>query len=262
MTYTRLGDLLVGSGTITQQQLEEALEEQKKSGKRLGTVLVENHIITEKQLIEALMTQLGLDYADLNAMELSPEMAQILPKNIAQKYQVVPVRATRSELYLAMADPLNFIAIEEVSAATHRQVIPMIATEAAVERAVQNLYSNQGTLKAIEDMRRDLAGSGYGASAAPVDGRWKAGTGETDEEAAPTIRLVNSIIERACTENASDIHLEPVGDEMRIRISSTAPCARSSPSPGSCRCLSSPASRSWRRWTSPRSSSPRTAASR
>lgn len=75
MTYTRLGDLLVGSGTITQQQLEEALEEQKKSGKRLGTVLVENHIITEKQLIEALMTQLGLDYADLNAMELSPEMA-------------------------------------------------------------------------------------------------------------------------------------------------------------------------------------------
>lgn len=218
MTYTRLGDLLVGSGTITQQQLEEALEEQKKSGKRLGTVLVENHIITEKQLIEALMTQLGLDYADLNAMELSPEMAQILPKNIAQKYQVVPVRATRSELYLAMADPLNFIAIEEVSAATHRQVIPMIATEAAVERAVQNLYSNQGTLKAIEDMRRDLAGSGYGASAAPVDGRWKAGTGETDEEAAPTIRLVNSIIERACTENASDIHLEPVGDEMRIRM--------------------------------------------
>ena len=104
MTYTRLGDLLVGSGTITQQQLEEALEEQKKSGKRLGTVLVENHIITEKQLIEALMIQLGLDYADLNAMELSPEMAQILPKNIAQKYQVVPVRATRSELYLAMAD--------------------------------------------------------------------------------------------------------------------------------------------------------------
>ena len=218
MTYTRLGDLLVGSGTITQQQLEEALEEQKKSGKRLGTVLVENHIITEKQLIEALMIQLGLDYADLNAMELSPEMAQILPKNIAQKYQVVPVRATRSELYLAMADPLNFIAIEEVSAATHRQVIPMIATEAAVERAVQNLYSTQGTLKAIEDMRRDLAGSGYGASAAPVDGRWKAGTGETDEEAAPTIRLVNSIIERACTENASDIHLEPVGDEMRIRM--------------------------------------------
>ena len=70
------------------------------------------------------------------------------------------MRAARSELYLAMADPLNFIAIEEVSAATHRQVIPMIATEAAVERAVQNLYSNQGTLKAIEDMRRDLAGSG------------------------------------------------------------------------------------------------------
>lgn len=218
MKYTRLGDLLVGNGTITQEQLQEALKLQKENGKRLGDILRDNHIITENQVIEALMTQLGLEFIDLNACTISAEMAQLVPKSIAKKHRVVPVRATRTELYLGMSDPLNFAAMEEVAAATRRQVVPMIATESAVERAVQNLYSNQGTMKAIEDMRRDLAGSGYGASAAPVDGRWKAGTGETDEEAAPTIRLVNSIIERACTENASDIHLEPVGDEMRIRM--------------------------------------------
>ena len=216
MTYTRLGDLLVGSGAITRAQLDEALERQKGSGKRLGAILVESGAVTERQVIEALMTQLGLDYVDLNAADLSPEMAQLLPRNIAQKYQVVPVRATRTELYLAMADPLNFMAIEEVAAATHRQVIPMIAAEAAVERAVQNLYSNQGTMKAIEDMRRDLAGSA--AAAVSVEERWRAGADEADEDAAPTIRLVNSIIERACTENASDIHLEPVGTQMRIRM--------------------------------------------
>ena len=217
MTYTRLGDLLVGSGAITRAQLDEALERQKGSGKRLGAILVESGAVTERQVIEALMTQLGLDYVDLNAADLSPEMAQLLPRNIAQKYQVVPVRATRTELYLAMADPLNFMAIEEVAAATHRQVIPMIAAEAAVERAVQNLYSNQGTMKAIEDMRRDLAGSAT-AAAVSVEERWRAGADEADEDAAPTIRLVNSIIERACTENASDIHLEPVGTQMRIRM--------------------------------------------
>ena len=219
MTYMRLGDLLVASGAITRAQLDAALEQQKTSGKRLGSILIDNGIVTEKQVIEALMAQLGLDYVDLNAADIPAEMARILPRNIAQKYQVVPVRATRTELYLAMADPLNFMAIEEVAAATHRQVIPMIASGAAVERAVQNLYSNQGTMKAIEDMRRDLAGSAaYAASAVPVEERWKASADESDEDAAPTIRLVNSIIERACTEKASDIHLEPVGTQMRIRM--------------------------------------------
>lgn len=217
MTYTKLGDLLVGSGTITKQQLDRALAEQKENGKRLGAILVEDGVITEKQVMEALMTQLGLEYVDLNAADIPADMAKLLPRNIARKYQVVPVRATRSELWLAMADPLNFMAIEEVSAATHRQVIPMIAAGAAVERAVQNLYSSQGTMKAIEDMRRDLAGSGQ-AAAVSVQDRWKLTAGESDEEAAPTIRLVNSIIERACTENASDIHLEPVGSHMRIRM--------------------------------------------
>ncbi len=217
MKYTRLGDLLVGSGAITKEQLSAALEKQKESGQRLGATLIESGVVTEKQVIEALMTQLGLDYVDLNTTELSADMAKLLPKNLAQKYQVVPIRATRTELYLAMADPLNFVAIEAVSAATHRQVIPMIAASAAVERAVQNLYSSQGTMKAIEDMRRDLAGSAA-LSAVPVKERWKMDAAEADEEAAPTIRLVNSIIERACTENASDIHLEPVGERMRIRM--------------------------------------------
>ena len=218
MTYTRLGDLLVGSGAITKEQLEAALRKQKENGKRLGAILVEDGIITEKQVIEALMTQLGLEFVDLNAADIPADMAKLLPRNIAQKYQVVPVRANRSELWLAMADPLNFMAIEAVSAATHRQVIPMIAAGAAVERAVQNLYSNQGTMKAIEDMRRDLAGSALASAAVPVQDRWKLTADESDEDAAPTIRLVNSIIERACTENASDIHLEPVGTRMRIRM--------------------------------------------
>ena len=217
MKYTRLGDLLVGNGSITQSQLEEALAMQKQNGKRLGDVLRDNYIITEEQVIEALMTQLGLEYIDLNAYTISSEMAQLLPRSIAKKHRVVPVRATRTEIYLGMSDPLNFAAIEEVGAATHRQVIPMIANNDALERALQNLYSNQGTMRAIEDMRRDLDTTQYGATIR-LGEEFRLAADEEDENAAPTIRLVNSIIQRAYTENASDIHLEPMGSKLLIRM--------------------------------------------
>lgn len=217
MKYTRLGDLLVGNGTITQEQLQKALQIQKENGKRLGDVLRDAHIITEEQVIEALMAQLGLEFIDLNAVTIASDMAQLLPKSIARKHRVVPVRATRTELYLAMSDPLNFTAIEEVGAATRRHVIPMIATESALERALGNLYSNQGTMKAIEDMRRDLDTNQYGYSIRLGD-ELQLAADEEDENAAPTIRLVNSIIHRAYTENASDIHLEPMGNQLQIRM--------------------------------------------
>lgn len=217
MKYTRLGDLLVGNGTITPEQLQQALQLQKQNGKRLGDVLRDAQIITENQVIEALMAQLGLEFIDLNADTIPSDMAQMLPKSIAKKHRVVPVRASRTELYLAMSDPLNFTAIEEVSAATRRQVIPMIATEAALDRALENLYSNQGTIKAIEDMRRDLDTSQYGYSVRLGEETQLAADDE-DESAAPTIRLVNSILQRAYTENASDIHLEPMGSQLQIRM--------------------------------------------
>ena len=218
MRYTKLGDLLVKNGTITEKQLERALDLQTGSGKRLGTVLQENGIITEKQLIDALMAQLGVEFIDLNSYSIPSEMAQVLPRGIAKNHMVVPVKVTGGELYLAMADPLNFVAIEEVRAATHRRVIPMIATAAAAERAVQNLYSNQGAIRAIEEMQRDLAGSQYGATSLSGMGVQQISLDEEEIDSAPAIRLVNSIIDRAYAEKASDIHLEPGVERMRIRM--------------------------------------------
>ena len=219
MKYIRLGDLLIKSGAITQAQLDEALFIQSESddGGRLGEVLQEQGIITEQQLIDTLMSQLGVEFIDLNGYNLPSEMAQVLPKNIAKKHGVVPIRVTRSDIYVAMADPLNFVAIEEVQSVTRRHVIPLIAYSAAVDRAVQNLYSNQGAMRAIEDMQRDLMGSQFGSS---VEGTAiaPAMAVDEDEDAAPAIRLVNSIIDRACTEGASDIHMEPGEDSMTIRM--------------------------------------------
>ena len=217
MKYVRLGDLLVKSGAITQPQLDEALKLQANTGDRLGTVLQKHGFITEKQLIDTLMNQLGVEFIDLNSYVIPPDMAQILPKSIAKKYTVIPVRVTRSDLYLAMADPLNFVAIEEVRAATRRRVIPLIAAAAAAERAVQNLYSNQGAMQAIEDMQRDLLGSQYGVSGVAAMPQ-SVSVDENEADTAPAIRLVNSIIDRACTEGASDIHIEPGEDSMTIRM--------------------------------------------
>lgn len=218
MRYARLGDLLVKSGTISEEQLKEALSLQSGTGERLGSVLQEHGIITEKQLIDTLMSQLGVEFVDLNTYHIPAEMAQILPKSIAKKHMVVPIRATRNDVHLAMADPLNFVAVEEVRAVTRRRVIPVIAAAASVERAVQNLYSNQGAMQAIEDMQRDLLGSQYGTSSSPMTQAQSMTVDEDEADAAPAIRLVNSIIDRACTEGASDIHMEPGEDSMTIRM--------------------------------------------
>ncbi len=215
--YLRLGDLLISAGLITQEQLDEGLRLQKGTNKRLGTVLQEHGIITESELIEALQMQLGIEFIDLSKVNIPTELAQVVPKNIAKQYQVVPVRMVRDELYLAMSDPLNFYAIEEVRKAVRRKVVPMVAMSSAVERAIQVLYGNEGAAKAIEEMKREAALSGE--TTAAVDTAFAGNqVGEESVNQAPAIRLVNAIIERAVMERASDIHMEPRENEFSVRM--------------------------------------------
>jgi type IV pilus assembly protein PilB len=216
MAYKRLGELLVAAGTITEEELARGLALQKGTKERLGTVLISNNIITEEKLIEALQMQLGIEFVDLTKVNIPTELAQALPKNIAKQYQVVPVRTVKDELYLAMSDPMNFYAIEEVRKAVRKKVVPMMATPTAVDRAIQVLYGNEGAAKAIEEMKREAAATQEVSvpDAAFVSNQ----LGEDNISNAPTIRLVNAIIERAITERASDIHLEPRENELQVRM--------------------------------------------
>ena len=216
MAYMRLGELLLASGLITQEQLDRGIELQKGTNERLGTVLIKNGIITENGLIEALQMQLGIEFIDLTKFSIPTEMAQALPKNIATQYQVVPVKVVKDELFLAMSDPMNFYAIEEAKNATHRRIHPMISTAAGIEHAIQVLYSNEGAAKAIEEMKREAAANGDAKTAA--DYAFVANELGDDISSAPTIRLVNSILERAINERASDIHLEPREKELVVRM--------------------------------------------
>lgn len=214
MKYLRIGDLMLSSGAITEAQLGHALELQKSSKKRLGDILIENGFITEDQLIKALQQQLGIEYIDLNAVTIPQEMASVVSGNLAKKHKLLPVRVAGGELYLAMVDPLNFVAAEEVKVATKKKVIPMIAHRSAMDHAIAGLYGSEGVARAIEEMSRDQvyeAGDIESAINTVL-------VTDADPSAAPTIRLVNSILERAVTENASDIHLEPRSSGMYVRM--------------------------------------------
>lgn len=208
----RLGDLLTSVGLITPEQLDHALEAQKESHKRLGAVLIDEGIISEQHLIETLELQLGIDFIDLSRVHIPMELAQLLPKSIARRHSVVPVKLVKDELVLAMADPLNFVAIEDVRTATRKRVTPRIATAAAVDRAIATLYGNEGAVRAIEELKLE--------SQSLTDAAIQPRSEEIDEEtqSAPTVRLVNSIIERAAVERASDIHLEPRSEAMIVRM--------------------------------------------
>ncbi len=211
MAYMRLGDLLKTAGLINEEQLQKALEIQKTTRQRLGTVLIDSGIITEQDFIDAMSQQLGIQYVDLTKEHIPTEMARILPKNIAKKHSVVPLRLNRDELVLAMVDPMNFVAIDEVRTATRKRVSPRIAQSAAVDRAIATLYGNEGAARAIEAMRSEAGGAQAQQEAAAQE--------IADESVtAPTVRLVNSIIERAVTERASDIHMEPREKEMVVRM--------------------------------------------
>ena len=208
MRQKRLGDILIASGALTQAQLDEALKN-KKPGERIGETLINQGYITQQDVINSLQQQLGIDYIDLTKTSIDPSMSKYIPKQLAKETSIVPVRESNGNLFLAMADPLNFMALEQARNTSKRNVIPMIAKKEAVDHAINVLYENVSATEAMAQMRAEA-----GFSPDEID------TAEETPaaEEGPTIRLVNSIFDRALDENCSDIHIEPVGDHMDIRM--------------------------------------------
>lgn len=211
MKYKRLGEMLVDAGAITEDQLMAALKGQKVTGERLGQYLVNQKYITEDQLINILRMQLGIDFIDLNKAKIDPSLIGLVPKNLAKQNRIVPVKLEKGVLYLAMEDPMNFMAIEDVKDASRKRVVPMIAYSGAIDRALNVLYENEGAHRAIEEMK-EVQGLGT------VEEQAVSMLDSDQVNAAPTVKLVNSILERGITEGASDIHIEPHKEEMVVRI--------------------------------------------
>lgn len=217
MKYVRLGDLLIDAGAITEEQLEQALALQKDTHQRLGETLVSAGIISERQLIEALEAQLGVEYIDLTNVEIDPAMTKLVSKGLAKKHRIVPVALHGNELYLAMADPLDYTAMEEAREFSRKRIVPMIGTQSGVDHAISVLYGTEGARRAIRDMQKENEADGltpgvYGTT--PLSSE----IGADAEGQMPSVRLVDNIIERGISERASDIHIEPQEDEVRVRM--------------------------------------------
>ena len=218
----RLGDLLIERELITDNELKFALDMQKQTHKKLGEVLVDNNIVSAEDIARTLAFQLEVDYIDLSQVKVPPELSRLVARNTARANHLVPVQKQGDSLYVAMDDPLNFYAIDEVRKVTKLRIVPLIATEEAVDRAIHTLYGNEGANQAIRDIQRDRAqageATGEDVSISNFDFVITSNDITADTDSAPTIRLVNSIIERAALDHASDIHFEPRENQMDIRM--------------------------------------------
>src|SRR6266571_2028977 len=217
----RLGDLLVAEGLVKQEELQRALAEQKGTTEKLGSVLVRLKLVNEEQLTGFLSRQYGIPSITLSQLDIDPGILRLVPPQIAKKYEVLPVKRAANTLTLAMADPTNVFALDDVSFMTNLQVLPVVAAQAAIRRAIERNYENQGA--AITDVLTELAEdqvSNVEVVDDDEDSGGKVDVFELKESAdeAPVVKLVNMVLVDAIQKGASDIHWEPYEKVFRIRF--------------------------------------------
>lgn len=206
MIRKKLGELLIDRGLVSAEQLESALQQQSRSGARLGTVLVELGYVSEDDLTDVVSERLGIPRVSLSAMVIDPQVIQRLSVETARRYTLIPIFAIGNTLTLAMADPLNIIAIDEIKYQTGCDVKRAIASESEIKEAIEEYYSVADSLQEIV--------SSHAAQEASVGST--IAIEENEEVDSPIIRLVNLIIQKAIRDRASDVHIEP--DETTVRI--------------------------------------------
>jgi len=207
----KIGELLLEAGIITRQQLEEALQIQKKTGKKIGEILVEKGYVTEDEILEVLEFQLGIPHVKLDQYIIDPEVVNLVSESIARRHTIIPIQLKDDKLVVAMADPLNIFAIEDVAIFSGKNVQPVIAKASEIKRQIEKFYGKQEALKAIEELKKE------GAPQRRVQTTRMQISSEDDTE-GPVVKLVNSIFEQAITSRASDIHIEPFENEIRVRF--------------------------------------------
>ena len=206
----RLGDILVKQHVITEEQLKQALDLQKGTGKKIGEVMVDSGIITDDMIVNALHMQLGLKIVRLTGVVIPREVRDLVNVSLLKKYECIPFELdayNANILHLAMADPMDMAAIDDISIVTNLQIEPYIASAKEIRAAIDRCYGAMETMDAANRFTRERAML----------------RGETDEieEAdvsdAPIVQLVRSLIEQAIRQRASDIHIEALEEKVRVR---------------------------------------------
>ncbi len=217
----KIGELLVKEGVITEKQLEKALEEQKGTNEHLGTVLVRMGYVSESVLTNMLGKQLGVASVDLTNFEIDEDILREIPEEIARKYNVIPLHRMGHTITVAMVDPTNVMAIDDIKFHTGYNIEPVVSAEASIKKAINKYYGS------LEEEEEDI--DEMSASFADVDLTEFEVVDEEDEqevdqqelmdqvEDEPIVKLVRKIIVKAVVQNASDVHIEPYEKSLRVR---------------------------------------------
>jgi len=212
MAANRLGELLVRNKLIDEKQLAKALEEQKISGGRLGASLVKLGYLKEEDLAAFLSRQYGVPSINLSEFEIDESVIKLIPAEVAQKYMLVPVNRAGSTLIVAMADPSNIFAIDDIKFMTGYNVEVVVAAEASVKTAIDKYYDQSAS---FDDVMGDL--DDIDLEVIDESDEVDASELEKASEDAPVVKLVNLILTDAIKKQASDIHVEPYEKSFRVR---------------------------------------------
>ena len=205
----RIGDLLVEQKIISEAQLQAALAEQKKSGRKLGRVLIENGFVDEDKLLRLLSEQLDIPYVDLSRFELDPELVGRLPETHARRYRALVLKETAQGLLVGMGDPTDIFAFDELVRILKTTVQIACVKESDLLHNIDRLYQHADQLRSLaNEVGQDLAENAFDLRSLSVS---------SSQSDAPVVRLIQTVFEEAVRADASDIHIEPDEDVLRIR---------------------------------------------
>ena len=208
----RIGDLLVEAGAITEDQLQQALAVQKETGGRLGNVIMEQGFISRELLITVLTTQMGIDYVELKTVKIDDSVIGLVPENLVRKNKAMPIAFddhNANLLRVAMADPMDLTAIDDISIASGYQVEPLLAFEEDINECIGKYYGSAQAMEAAEKFKLEQEANKV------MDEEEAAANADIDN--SPIVLLVNQIIEGGVRQRASDIHIEPMETYVKVR---------------------------------------------
>ena len=209
----RLGDILLKQGVITEEQLNQVLTEQGKNHRHIGDLLVEHGYVTDEMIAKALHVQLGLGFIDLRGVKIPPEIINLVPGSVLRKHSVLPIGYDENDtsvLQVAMADPLDMAAQDDISIITNCAVEPLVSTQSAINSVLDKYFGTDEAMSAAERFAKEHEQK----QAAEAEA---AAAEDSELSTAPIVQLVRSIIEQAVRQRASDIHIDALERQVRVR---------------------------------------------
>lgn len=207
--YKRLGNILLEHNLLNQDELDEALRIQMEEKQRLGEVLISKGYVTELDILRVLEEQLSIDYVKINELDIEPEIPNLITEKIARRYELIPIKLDGSVLTIAMTDPINFFAREDIGLITGYEIKPVISFRHEIFNAIDKYYNTSVSEELYQELSENYNLEGY--------------SDDVDDDAlaeinnAPVVKLLNSIFEQAVKLKASDIHIEPFEKTLRVR---------------------------------------------